>query len=207
MPEYTVKHGDCISSLAAKHGLVPRQIWEHANNARLKEQRKDGNILLPGDSIFLPDKQPRQEPGATEQRHRFRRKGVPEKLRVVLRLEGEPRTNAKCIIDIDGTAKQDATDGEGRITISIPPGARRGKITLAEGGEEFELDLGGLDPVAEITGVQSRLANLGYPVEVTGQWDEESAEALKQYQTAKGLKPTGEVDEQIRKKLEEEHGS
>jgi len=82
MPEYKVKQGDCISSIATRHGLFWEKVWNHPKNSRLKEQRKDPNVLYPGDVVFVPDKEKKEESGATEQKHRFRKKGTPAKLRL-----------------------------------------------------------------------------------------------------------------------------
>lgn len=95
MPEYTVKQGDCISSIAEKHGLFWEKVWNHPKNSRLKEQRKDPNILKPGDVIFVPDKEKKEESGATEQKHRFKKKGTPAKLR--LRIMEEPVEEEKAL--------------------------------------------------------------------------------------------------------------
>jgi len=88
MPSYTVKQGDCISSIAQMHGLFWYKVWNHPKNANLNERRKDPNVLSPGDVVFVPDQEEKEESGATEQRHRFRKKGVPAKLR--LRIMEEP---------------------------------------------------------------------------------------------------------------------
>lgn len=84
MPEYTVKQGDCLSSIAARHGLFWEKVWNHPKNSKLKEKRKDPNILYLGDVVFVPDKDKKEESGPTEQRHRFRKKGTPAKLRLRL---------------------------------------------------------------------------------------------------------------------------
>jgi len=207
MSDYIVKQGDCLSSIAAKYGLFWEKIWNHPKNAQLREKRKDPYILYPGDVIFIPEKEDKEEAVATGQKHRFRRKGVPEKLELILCLEGEPRRNEDYELQIDGKLIRGKTDGQGKVSISIPPGTRQGKLILIKTGEEFNLDLGHLDPITEITGVQARLANLGFDVEVSGKWDERSKEALRQFQKSNNLNPTGEVDETTRNKLKEVHGS
>jgi hypothetical protein len=201
MPEYTVKQGDCISSIAEQHGFTPDKIWDHPENTNLKKIRKDQNILFPGDIVFVPEKKEKEESGGTEQRHRFRRKGVPEKLRIILQVEGEPRANAEYIIDIDGEQSRGTTDDKGCVSISIPPGSQHGKLTILDGGEEFELALGGLDPIGEISGIQARLFNLGYNIDVTGKWDELSSEALMRFQSDHEINVTGNIDEETKSKL------
>jgi len=205
--DYIVKQGDCLSSIAAKYGLFWEKIWNHPKNAQLREKRKDPYILYPGDVIFIPQKEDKEVAAATGQKHRFRRKGIPEKLELILCLEGEPRRNEDYELQIDGKLIRGKTDGQGKVSISIPPGARQGKLILIKTGEEFNLDLGHLDPITEITGVQARLANLGFDVEVSGKWDERSKEALRQFQKSNNLNPTGEIDETTRNKLKEVHGS
>ena len=80
---YTVREGDCMDSIACSHGFFPDTIWAHPDNSELKRLRKDANILQPGDVVVIPDLEEGEETGATEEKHRFRRKGVPAKLRLV----------------------------------------------------------------------------------------------------------------------------
>lgn len=206
MPEYIVQQGDCLASIAQKYGFFWQKIWEHPNNSKLKEARQNPHILYPGDKIYIPEKEEKEEPAATGQKHRFRRKGVPEKLELILSLEGEPRRDEEYELEIDGRFSGGKTDGEGKVSISIPPGARQGKLVLLRTGEEFHLDLGHLDPISEVSGVQARLANLGYDLEVSGKWDEKSREALKLFQKHNKLEASGEIDEITRNKLQEIYG-
>src|ERR1700674_415579 len=93
--QYKIKTGDCISSLAYDYGFFPDTIWNHPDNAELKQKRKDPNVLMRGDLLVIPDKEIKEVTKSTEQAHRFRKKGVPAKLKVRLLKKGEPRKNEK----------------------------------------------------------------------------------------------------------------
>jgi len=202
---HTVKDGECIHSIAAQYGFFPETIWNHADNADLKASRRDAAVLQPGDVVVVPDLRPRTESRSTDARHRFRRKGVPARLRVQLMVGGEPCANARYVLDIDGELSEGTTDDEGNVQIPIPPGAQRGKITIE--GEEYEFTLGTLDPVTDERGVVQRLGNLGF-LDDEAEGDEGAyAEALKRFQAFAGLKQTGKADQATREKLVELHGS
>lgn len=211
MPQdYNVEPGDCISSIALNHGFFWETLWNHGSNSELKSKRQDPNILKEGDLVHIPDLTLKQESGATEQRHRFKRKGVPEKLRIRIEdEEGKPIANVPYKITIDGTHRHGTTDADGWVIESIPPDAQGGKLLVGKEGEEqeHELNLGHLDPIEELTGVQARLRNLGYDCAVDGQLNEQTREALKHFQLEHSLDPTGEPDDATREHLQKEHHS
>jgi hypothetical protein len=134
-----VKQGDCISSIAVENGFFWKTLWEHANNRDLREARHDPNVLLPGDRVFVPEKRLRDESGATEQRHRFRKKGEPAKLRLHLLESGSPRANQPYTLAIDGKLFSGSTDGDGRLECTIPPNAKRGRLLVGESHDEYML--------------------------------------------------------------------
>jgi peptidoglycan hydrolase-like protein with peptidoglycan-binding domain len=72
----------------------------------------------------------------------------------------------------------------------------------------YELRLGHLDPVAEISGVQARLLNLGiYGGPVDGEMNPEFEAAIRVFQERNGLQPTGKLDDQVKSWAERAHGS
>ena len=207
---YVVKQGECIESIALAHGFLPDTLWNHPDNAQLKQERKDPSMLLPGDRVQVPDPRPREEQAADSQRHRFRRKGLPSKLRVRILRSGEPRKNEPYTLNVDGKLSKGKTDGQGQVEVKVPPHAQR--ATLIVGADEaeqqtFELRLSRLDPMASITGVQQRLDNLGYPCPVSGELDEPTRSALADFQRTCDLEATGEPDQKTRDRLAGEHGS
>jgi len=218
--KYTVKQGDCISSIAFAYNLFPKTIWDHPDNAELKKLRKDPNALFHGDSLVIPDKESKEESCQSEKKHRFRRKGVPEKLRIQFRVGDEDedafRKQVPYTLDITTKSgrpvprKEGKTDNNGFLDESIPPDALKGIIVLDEGEDEevYEILLGHLDPIDTISGVKARLENLGYDCgEDDDPQDQMTIDAIRDFQADNDLEIlTGdfkEIDQDTLDKIEE----
>ncbi len=192
---YEVKQGDCIFSIAVEHGFFADTIWNHPNNAELKKKREDPNVLLPGDVVFVRDKQIKEVSEPTNQVYKFRCKNTPKTLSIQLKYIDTPLKNLDYTIEIDGQERKGKTDGEGWLKQSIAPNAKVAKVILPD-GTKYELKLGNLDPVDEITGLQGRLNSLGlYEGSVNGRMDDKTKTALAVFQLINELEVTGEADE------------
>lgn len=205
---YTVKQGDCISSIAFEHGFFADTIRNHPNNAELKKKRKDLNILMPGDIVFVPDKQIKEVSEPTNQVYKFKCKNTPEKFKLQLLLHGEPRANEDYELEIEGLKFEGKTDSQGRLEHFIPPDAKKGKMILSNGAEIQELRLGNLNPSDEITGVQGRLRNLGlYFGPIDGKMSDELEEAIQEYQFTKNIEPDGKLTQTTIDALKQDYGA
>ena len=247
MINYKVKQGDCLASIAEKHGFSWETLWNLPQNSELRRKHQEPTILLQDEIVRIPDLREKQEDGATEQRHRFRKKGTPALLRLQIMRAAEPEeeqpseptdeelpdeeplevmeedppppedeaeepwADAPYILNIDGRLSEGRTDGEGRLEVPIPPGAKKGRLTMEPGTQRelvYVLRLGHLDPVTSVSGVADRLNNLGYhdgsrPTEITP----DLREALRAFQKANDLQESGEADQATQDKLSEVHGS
>jgi N-acetylmuramoyl-L-alanine amidase len=201
---HVVVEGDCISSLAETHGFKWQTLWDR--NPELKDLRKNPNALQPGDVVLIPPLRPRYENRPTDRRHKFIRKGVPAKFRLILERFDQPLANRRWTLSVDGQEFSGTTDSKGLLEISLPPEASSGHLLVPEEDLEFDLSFGCLDPSDSITGAQARLQNLGYyDGSVTGEMDEETREALLMFQTARGIPATGELDDRTRAEFEQRH--
>lgn len=249
MPIHVVQQGECVNSIAYRHGFAWETVWKDPQNAGLRRKRQIPGVLSPGDEIFIPELRSREESCATEKRHRFKVKGVPAKLRLrlmkepepaeeqsggaqetirqspdgrELTIETEPRdeesqedepwADAPYVLQIDGRfVKEGRSDDDGRIEVSIPPDAMRGRLIVAQGTEKesiIPLNLGHLDPIETVAGVKQRLFNLGFDCGGTqGEETPELENAVRLFQAKRGLEETGEMDDQLRDALREAHGS
>ena len=202
---HEVRDGECIHSIAERYGFAPDTLWDHPDNEELKEKRGDAAVLEPGDVVVVPERRARKESGATEQKHRFRRKGWPAHLKVQLVIDGEICKDEPYVLDVDGALSEGRTDGEGRVAIPIRPGARRGRVIVRD--ETFDFGLGTLHPVDLDEGVRQRLENLGFLDEEEADEAQALADAVRRFREAAGLEAGEEIDQDVRDRLTEAHGS
>lgn len=210
MPKVTIQQGDCLTSIALAQGFAPEQLWDHPENAALKQLRKSPNALLPGDQVEVPELEEREESAATGSFARFQLSSIkPAKLRVRMTRHGEPRADEPYELTFeDDTTLSGTTDSEGWIEQPLPTAAMRVTLSLRDGNERHILKLGHLDPHDSPSGMQQRLRALGY---YFGALDEDlgpqTRAALRRFQAKQNLEVTGEADEATLDAVFEAYGS
>jgi N-acetylmuramoyl-L-alanine amidase len=193
---HEVQQGDCLSSIAAQYGLSWEKIWNDGQNADLKTRRVDPNVLFPGDVVMVPDQVVKEQACATDQHHVFKTTRKPTHVKIRLTLDDQPRTSLPYELQVAGQTITGATDGGGYLEADIPADVHAGVLILGdqEPRERYELSFGALDPVDTDDGVKKRLRSLGFD-------DTDLASAVRGFQVAQRLQPTGTVDDALRQKL------
>lgn len=208
MPVHVVKQGDCMSSIAEQYGFFWETLWNHERNAQLQERRKNPNVLMAGDQVFVPEIRPKEESGETTRVHTFQLKGVPARLNFRLKdALGDPRAGLHYTLTVDGKRFTGTTAEDGLISQVIPPRAKKAQLKL-DVGEEYHFDLGYMNPLDYTSGVQARLKNLGYfRGDIGGSMNDETHEAIRRFQGDHSLEVTGEPDAATRDALNAAHES
>jgi len=207
---HIVRQGDSIISLSKRYGIPVDKILNHPENSSLRERKRNASILSPWDRITIPDKELREEEGATEQRHRFRCNNRTSWLRVKFLRKSEPRAGEPYCLIVDGKDFRGSLDNQGKLENRVPSDAKEAVVLLGREGEQERhvLKIGHINPSSEISGVQQRLKNLGFSC---GSEDNEvgprTRSALRRFQEKQGLQVTGEMDEATQNRLREIHGS
>ena len=211
---YTVKQGDYLSSIAKAFGFSDYQtIWNDPNNAQLKQQRQNPNVLFPGDILYIPDRDQRNESAATDQVHTYKKSSNDLKLRLTLLDQYEkPIANAKCVLTLGTASSNVTTDGSGKIEQDLQPDVHDGVLVIQDDQTPFNnvkitLKIGSLDPVDQISGQIGRLNNLGYLAGDPNQPDQTAFEsAVEEFQCDNKLTVDGKCGPQTQATLKQVHG-
>jgi hypothetical protein len=202
---------DCISSIAFDEGFFPDTLWNLPENAHLKEDTDFSTVLAEGEVVYVPDLRDKSVGVPTDARHRFKRHGVPEKVRIRFLDElGKPRSGLSYQFRTSLGIKAGTTDGDGVLTEFIRPDETEALLALQTkaGLEEYVLDLGCLRPRTVDRGARRRLTQLGYWPDLgdSAGEPEQLRLAVSAFQVAENLTLTGELDAATLDRLKAAYG-
>lgn len=205
---YLAEQGDGMSSIAVRCGHFWQTIWKHPNNADLRTMRREPEVLLVGDRIYIPERMTKSCFAETGAKHRYRRKGVPAQVRFRVRdIRGRPLAERPYELRIGNDLYGGQTDNDGRLQEWVAPTERMGTLTVFNDHPAYPaqivwlLKIGDLDPIDTLSGVRGRLKNLGFECD-----GEEMEDAILAFQRAYSLIETGVMDEATRGELRAAHG-
>jgi hypothetical protein len=211
---YVIKQGDYLSKLAHRLCFDREQVWNDPSNAALKDQRGDGSILCPGDVLFIPDEPPKTLPMTAKTTNDYVADVPKVKIELTLAEGDKALADVPYRVEGIGNDAEQRTDGSGKVVIEAPVHVREVLLVLPKRGEKYLVRIGDLDPVSEPSGARMRLTNLGLlgksfsgADRAESHDDQRFCAALKAFQDAQGLEPTGELDEPTQAALVSAHGS
>ncbi len=201
-----------MTTIALQYGFRdPKVVYQHPDNADLRQLRPDPDVLYPGDVVNVPDPDPKKLPAATGAKHKYVVKSPPKR---VLRLafqsvDGKPLANADYTLSYGDQEISGTTDGDGMLEQLVPYDLDAASVLID--GDQHDLALGCLDPAKDTddggaSGAQARLANLGYGAGDSGEIDDVTRAAIAAFQRDAGLTESGELDDATQAKLLEAHG-
>jgi N-acetylmuramoyl-L-alanine amidase len=215
--QYTVQPGDCLSSLASKFGLSSwKTIHDHPQNADLRSNRHNPNVLFPGETVFIPaGSKTKQETAVVDKRHRFQIERLPTFISLRLRnIVSGDLPPADYTFTVGSASASGPVTAETVITLKIDPQETTGRLTVtphdpAHGFARIDmtLNLGQLDPPDTTSGVQARLTNLGFHCgPVNGQLNADTRHAIREFQLLHKMTVDGQITPALQEALRAHHG-
>lgn len=190
MPNHTTAKGEDLALICASRGIPVDKVWARSENRTLRDAGRTPFLLVPGDVVFLPELEPREQDVPTDARHRFAAKRDPLRFRARVfdtpgvaqgtratpssyeeeppqASEEQPLDTVPFQLRVDNLVVHSGnTDGDGGIDVELPQDAGPGTLVLnpgTDGETHHSLNWRHLHPVEELSGVCQRLTNLGFP--------------------------------------------
>ena len=210
--QHVVEQGQCLSSIAKQYNFPDwHTIYEDSLNEAFRQLRPDPNVIYPGDTLYIPDKKPKTENRSTTQVHTFQLAGKATRLRIVIQdVDGTPVGAKNYKLTVDGDTREGTLPPTSLLDEPIPADALVGELAVwveERRPDIWKLQLGHLDPIEKLSGVQGRLNNLGYFCgHVDGIDGPRTQAAVKAFQTDYQLLVDGIAGPQTKGKLKEVYG-
>lgn len=227
---YEVKQGDYLSKIAKDHGFSDwRTIYDDLQNTDFRKLRPNPNVICPGDRVYIPDRKVKTVVVRTGVTHKFVIKTARAGISILLKdINGEPvaikkyelTCGSETFIRIHNQSRTqpnfdpaNLSRGVVRELFRSPPTEGVLKVWLADESASTPdyqciVNVGHLDPVTEVKGIQARLSNLGFLCgKVDGQLGPKTQQALRAFQQRHGLDVTGNPDAATQSQIEKAHGA
>lgn len=179
--KHKVVQGECLISIAQKFGIADwRAIYDAPENEAFREQRKNPNMICPGDDIFIPVLTGSKQPANINKKTTYVLKKAKGFLSIILvDSKSKPLPDIpyevsfyKSEQDKKGEPllilKDEKSDADGYVEHPLPKGAKFAVITYSPYlkrpslKQKMGLKLGELDDPSTQLGMRSRLNHFGF---------------------------------------------
>ena len=213
---HTIQQGETLTRIAKRYKFSSwKDLYNHPDNAEFRALRDNPDIVFAGDSITIPDPEPQKASVKAGASYNFQLNSEKEKLILSIGADASIAVEGKkAILDIEGNKVETFITKDGNIEVELPEdGAKTGQFELYldddidEPSHTFELEIGHLDPIEELSGIQARCNALGFDCGVVdGIMGSKTREGIEDFQEAYELDVDGEPSEETITKLKNVYG-
>jgi hypothetical protein len=211
---HAAEPGDSFSSLALEHGFFWETLWNHPDNAALREKRAHPHVLRFGDQVAIPPIRKQQDPCETDKRHRFRRRGVPSRIHFrFVDAEDKALAGKRYHLKVGERNYEGTTNGAGAVIHYVDADQTEGSLTIWPEEKyypekvHFTVHVSQMQPLKSTPGLKTRLNHLGF---YCGAEDDEDTQGLREavqaFQAQEKIEPTGELTPETIQRLAERYG-
>lgn len=213
---HTVVQGETLARIARQYKFgSAMNLYNHPANAEFRKLRPNPDLIFPGDEVTIPDVDTKPLTISTGRQHVFCLKRETEKLKLKLQNKrGKSLQDKKILLTLAGEKIEAIIGTDGVLEVDLPKGDEKEAILdvymnpdSEEPTHRFELQLGHLDPVETLSGVQARCNMLGFDCGVAdGVMGAKTRTGVKAFQKANGLDVDGVPGPKTKAKLQEVYG-
>ncbi|MDN3378500.1 MULTISPECIES: peptidoglycan-binding protein [unclassified Pseudoalteromonas] len=194
--QHTVVQGDTLLRIARQYGFrTSAGLYNHPSNAEFKALRPDPNLIFPGDVIIIP---PKSKIHATKNTFVVRNEKEYFRLQIIHE-DGDDITGKRIVLNIGSQIIDTVLPSDGLVEVELNENdTLTAQVDLylkeeqSSPSETFTAQVGQLDPVDTLSGVQARCNSLGFDCgKVDGVNDTKTKAGVREFQQAQQLQVDG----------------
>lgn len=215
--QHTVAQGETLLRIAKQYGYqTSKALYNHPSNAEFKALRPDPNLIYPGDKITIPPKKEKFIPLRTNSINSFVVQNEKEYFRLQVSYDdGDDVAGKRVVLNIGSQTIDTILQSDGLIEVELNNNdALTGTVDLyLNEGEttptkSFAVQIGNLDPIDTLSGVQGRCNMLGFDCgTVDGVMGKKTRIGVKEFQYEHDLDIDGIPGPKTKAKLQQVFGS
>ncbi|MBB1281225.1 peptidoglycan-binding protein [Pseudoalteromonas sp. SR41-1] len=215
--QHTVAQGETLLRIAKQYGYqTSKALYNHPSNAEFKALRPDPNLIYPGDKITIPPKKEKFIPLRTNSINSFVVQNEKEYFRLqIIHEDGDDITGKRIVITIGSQTIDTVLPSNGLIEVELNENdSLTGQVDLylkedqSSPSESFTAQVGHLDPIDTLSGVQARCNLLGFDCgTVDGINGSKTKAGVSDFQYEHDLEVDGIAGAKTKAKLQQVFGS
>jgi LysM repeat protein len=215
--QHTVAQGETLLRIAKQYGYqTSKALYNHPSNAEFKALRPDPNLIYPGDKITIPPKKEKFIPLRTNSINSFVVQNEKEYFRLqIIHEDGDDITGKRIVITIGSQTIDTVLPSNGLIEVELNENdSLTGQVDLylkedqSSPSESFTAQVGHLDPIDTLSGVQARCNLLGFDCgTVDGINGSKTKAGVRDFQYEHDLEVDGIAGAKTKAKLQQVFGS